>query len=153
MADEYVEALSILERMNEENKLWEATNKARLQVGTVLKQAREAVKVLDELEVHKLTIEESIARLESRYDQGNDELQTRLLAARNAVNEEIASLEAQVAAVKEQTKNVVAEFETDKAMKESVISGLSIQIGDLTKEKADLLSDLTALKAKHGLGG
>lgn len=153
MPDPTIEALSILERINEENKLWEAQNKARLQVGIVLEQYRIARHVLEELEVNRQTLEESIARLTSRFNAGNAEIVQNLAAARQTTEVEIAGLAVREQEAKEKTVQAEAELVTQQATLVKAISELNIQIAELIERKENLLKDINDLKTKHGLGG
>ena len=153
MADPVLDAISVLNRIDEENKVWEAQNKARLQVRLVLEQYVIAKRTLDELETHKATVEESISRLQSRYDAASDEIQDQLRTKRAEAESEIANLTEQLTNLQTAANTLQSEHEEKKTLLETSISELRVQVSGLKDEKSVLIEDITTLKAKHGLGG
>lgn len=153
MADPILDAISVLNRIDEENKVWEAQNKARLQVRLVLEQYVIAKRTLDELETHKATVEESISRLQSRFDAASDEIQDQLRTKRAEAEAEIANLTEQLTSLQEASGTLQTEHDQKKSLLETSIVELRDQVAGLVNEKNALIEDINNLKAKHGFGG
>ena len=153
MANEMNEALSILNRLEQEARSWELQRAAFKEVRKVIEQYMIAAKFMGELDVSRVSLEESIAHLQSRYDAEFAAMQGRLREENTRLDAELQLLHERRAQAKAELDKIESDFAARQEVAHVTMTSLGRQISDAQKELKSLNKDIDELKSRHGLGG
>jgi len=144
-------ALSILQQLDDQAKVYKAQHAAFFEVGQVIEMYMKASKELETFEDHKRALEDSIARLQDRYDAQNGELLSQFQSQKRLIADEIEQLTSNRGAAQAEHNQVVAKLAATRGSAGEEIDKLAFSIAEKRAELAQLTTDLDTLKARHGL--
>lgn len=151
MVDQANEALSVLNAIEEQSKFLDRQFSAFRNVRKVIEAYQIAVKGIADLDRHRTSLEESIARLGPRYDAEHASIQKQLSSERQAAEGEIASLHGRMQEAKHRLELVNQELEAREAILVKRTSEIESAIESKTLELEGLRKDIDSLKAKLDL--
>jgi len=151
MADQFNDALSVLNKLESEQVVFEATRTGLKYVKSVISAFQTAKSGLDNLEADKKRLEADIAPLQERYASESRGISDRLTQERNVagvesekISKTLEDLEARLISLNKELKD-----------KEKFVADRSAQLDKEIKDKTEVLrqlnEDFVGFKKTHGL--
>lgn len=145
------EVLSILNKMDEEERTYRSLFGARQYVKDVIVKFREAKKFLSEIESIKANHEASIANLAKQLEEGQAKIAKQLEAETNVMNSTLDDIGKQLVKVRAEYDEVDKKLKDKQKEAREESARLDTMIAEKTKELNKVTISFESFKKQHGL--